>query len=68
MPDKTILVTNSSTLLPSAEYTGRPSKYLALHFANSIWQNNTAEMMGHSQTDKKYVTKLYNLQKIIWYN
>ena len=36
--EKTILVTNSSTMLPSsfAKYTGRPEKYLALHFANSI--------------------------------
>lgn len=56
MPEKTILVTNSSTLLPSAfaEYTGRPEKYLALHFANEIWKNNTAEVMGHPKTDEKY--------------
>ena len=52
MPEKTILLTNSSTLLPStfAEYTGRPEKYLALHFANTIWKNNTAEVMGHPGT------------------
>ena len=52
MPDKTILVTNSSTLLPSmfAEATGRPEQYLALHFANEIWRNNTAEVMGHAGT------------------
>ncbi len=56
MPQKTILVTNSSTLLPSmfAKYTGRPDKYLSLHFANSIWKNNTAEIMCQDQTDKKY--------------
>ena len=56
MPEKTVLVTNSSTLLPStfAKYTGRPEKYLSLHFANTIWKNNTAEIMGHSKTDKKY--------------
>ncbi|MDO5825261.1 MAG: 3-hydroxyacyl-CoA dehydrogenase [Methanosphaera sp.] len=55
LPEKTILVTNSSTLLPSAfaKYTGRPEKYLALHFANEIWRNNTAEVMGHPQTDQK---------------
>ena len=49
----TILCTNSSTLLPSmfAEYTGRPEKYCALHFANTIWKNNTAEVMGHPGTD-----------------
>ena len=49
LAEKTILCTNTSTLLPSmfAEYTGRPEKYCALHFANTIWKNNTAEVMGH---------------------
>lgn len=56
MDEKTVLVTNSSTLLPSkfAKYTGRPEKYLSLHFANSIWKNNTAEVMAQSKTDSKY--------------
>lgn len=56
LPAKTILVTNSSTLLPStfAKYTGRPDKYLSLHFANSIWSHNTAEVMAQPLTDKKY--------------
>lgn len=51
--EKTILCTNSSTLLPStfAQYTGRPEKYMALHFANEIWNYNTAECMGHEGTD-----------------
>ena len=55
LPEKTILVTNSSTLLPStfAPFTGRPGKYLSLHFANSIWKNNTAEVMAHSQTSQE---------------
>lgn len=55
MPAKTILCTNSSTLLPStfAKYTGRPDKYLSLHFANSIWKNNTAEVMAQDQTSKE---------------
>ena len=54
LPEKTVLVTNSSTMLPStfAEYTGRPEKFLALHFANNIWKNNTAEIMGHDKTGK----------------
>ena len=53
LPEKTILCTNSSTLLPSmfADHTGRPEKYCALHFANTIWKNNTAEVMGHPGTD-----------------
>ncbi len=54
LPEKTILVTNSSTLLPSqfSKYTGRPEKYLALHFANSIWKNNTAEIMAQPRTSQ----------------
>lgn len=53
-PEKTVFATNSSTLLPSqfAEATGRPEKFLALHFANEIWKNNTAEVMKHSGTDE----------------
>lgn len=54
MPAKTILCTNSSTLLPSqfAEATGRPEKYLSMHFANQIWRFNTAEIMKHEKTDE----------------
>ena len=52
MPAKTLLMTNSSTLLPSqfAKFTGRPEKYLSLHFANAIWKNNTAEVMAQPET------------------
>lgn len=52
LPEKTILASNSSTLLPSqfAKVTRRPDKYASLHFANSIWKNNTAEVMGHDGT------------------
>lgn len=37
-PEKTDFATNSSTMLPSqfAAYTGRPAKFVALHFANDI--------------------------------
>ena len=60
LSDKTVIVTNSSTLLPSmfAKYTGRPEKYLSLHFANSIWKNNTAEVMAHDGTDEKYFNEI----------
>ncbi|MBC6498244.1 hypothetical protein H7R52_01990 [Weissella confusa] len=49
---ETVVATNSSTLLPSAfaEATGRPEKFLAYHFANEIWKNNTAEIMPHPGT------------------
>ncbi len=52
-PQKAIFASNSSTLLPSqfATVTGRPERFLALHFANEIWKHNTAEIMGHPGTD-----------------
>lgn len=59
MPEKTIIVTNSSSLLPSqfAKDTGRPDRYLALHFANSIWKHNVAEVMVQAQTsDQSFAT------------
>lgn len=67
LPDKTVIVTNSSTLLPSqfAQYTGRPEKYLALHFANTIWKNNTGEVMGHSGTEEKYYNMIVEFAEAI---
>lgn len=67
LPEKTIVVTNSSTMLPSklAKYTGRPDKFLALHFANSIWKNNTAEVMMHPKTDEKYFNEVMEFAKSI---
>jgi 3-hydroxyacyl-CoA dehydrogenase len=52
-PQRTVFATNTSTLLPSllADATGRPDRFLALHFANNIWRQNTAEVMGHPATD-----------------
>jgi len=52
----TVITTNTSQLLPSffAEDTGRPEKFLALHFANDIYRCNIAEVMGHAGTDQKY--------------
>jgi len=52
-PAKTIFATNSSTLLPSdmKDFTGRPDRFLAMHFANMIWKLNTAEIMGTPDTD-----------------
>ena len=60
LEEKTILVTNSSTLLPSlfADSTGRPEKYLAFHFAIYIWVNNIVEIMAHDRTDKKYFDEM----------
>ncbi|WP_226646860.1 3-hydroxyacyl-CoA dehydrogenase [Mesobacillus subterraneus] len=66
-PEKTVFATNTSTLLPSqfAEATGRPEKFLALHFANEIWKNNTAEVMMHPGTDKAVFDDLLEFAKAI---
>ena len=66
-PEKTIFTTNSSTLLPSqyAEETGRPEKFLALHFANWIWDANIGEVMGHATTDPKYFDRIIEFSKEI---
>lgn len=52
-PEKTIFTTNSSTITPSEIVIAvdRPDKFLALHFANGIWDANVAEVMGHPGTD-----------------
>ncbi len=64
---KTIIATNSSTMLPStfAVYTGRPEKYLAIHFANSIWKNNTAEIMAQPKTSTKTFNAAMKIAKSI---
>lgn len=67
LPEDAIIATNSSTMLPStfASYTGRPQKYLALHFANEIWRFNTAEIMGHAGTDQKYYDQVVEFARAI---
>ncbi len=66
-PEKTIFATNSSTLLPSqfADATGRPEKFLALHFANRIWKNTTAEVMKHPGTDQTVFQDVIEFAKTI---
>ena len=60
LDEKTVVVTNSSTLLPSklAKHTGRADRFLSLHFANSIWRNNIAEVMAQGYTSKKYMDEV----------
>ena len=67
LPEKTVVVTNSSTLLPSvlSKNLDQPDRFLALHFANYIWKNNTAEVMGHEKTDEKYFNELVEFAKSI---
>ncbi|HEY1105789.1 MAG TPA: 3-hydroxyacyl-CoA dehydrogenase [Agromyces sp.] len=66
-PERTIFATNSSTLLPSAiaDATGRPDRFLALHFANRIWAHNTAEIMGTPATDPAVYATVVEFAKAI---
>ena len=66
-PEKTIFATNTSTLLPSmfAAVTGRPEKFLSLHFANEIWKHNTAEIMGHATTNPEVFQDVVDFAKNI---
>ncbi|MFG1772419.1 3-hydroxyacyl-CoA dehydrogenase [Nocardia salmonicida] len=66
-PERTVFATNSSTLLPSdiVDYTGRPDRFLALHFANHVWKFNTAEVMGTEQTDPAVFAAVAQFAKAI---
>jgi len=66
-PEKTIFTTNSSLMVPSqyAAETGRQDKFLALHFANPIWEANIAEIMGHPGTDKNIFDEVVVFSKAI---
>ncbi|MFT8359024.1 3-hydroxyacyl-CoA dehydrogenase [Bifidobacterium aquikefiri] len=66
-PEHAILATNSSTLLPStlAPSTGRQDRFIALHFANTIWIHNTAEIMGTDQTSRQTKDKVIEFAKNI---
>lgn len=67
LKDEAILVTNSSTLLPSMfrEYTGREDKFLSLHFANNIHRQNLAEVMRHDRTSDEAFEAVVEFAKTI---
>jgi 3-hydroxyacyl-CoA dehydrogenase len=66
-PERTIFTTNTSTLLPSqlADASGRPRQFLALHFANEIWDRNIGEVMGHPGTDPAVYERVVEFAKQI---
>ena len=63
----TIVVSNSSTMLPSklVKYLDNKENFLALHFANSIWKNNIVEVMMHKGTNEKYFEEVIDFAKSI---
>ena len=66
-PENTIFTSNSSTYVPStfASDTGRPDKFLNMHFANQIWLMNTAEIMGTDQTDPDIYNQIVSFAREI---
>lgn len=65
--EKTIFASNSSTMIPSqlVEFTGRPERYLHLHFANEIWKLNIAEIMKHERTSPEVFDEVIEFAKAI---
>ena len=55
-PERTIFTTNTSTLLPSkiADATGRPEKFIALHF-HDVSLTNVVDIMPHPGTSKETI-------------
>jgi 3-hydroxybutyryl-CoA dehydrogenase len=45
--------------------TGRPDRFLALHFANHIWVNNMAEVMSSPNTDPRVYQRVLAFAKEI---
>jgi len=67
LEDKTIVATNSSSMVPSMfrDHVKNPKRYLAIHFANNIWRNNMVEIMGHDGTDPAAFEKVVEFAKDI---
>lgn len=55
-PERTIFTTNTSTLMPSmfAEATGRPDRFLALHY-HDVTVTNVVDIMPHPGTSKESI-------------
>jgi 3-hydroxybutyryl-CoA dehydrogenase len=59
-PPEAILVTNTSTFLPSmfTEFVAEQERYLALHFHSNVWKANIVDIMGHSKTSVESIEKV----------
>lgn len=56
-PPHTIFTTNTSTFVPSqfAEATGRPDRFLAMHFYQLVWKNRLTDIMPHPGTSPETI-------------
>lgn len=65
LADKTIVATNSSSMVPSQfrDFVKNPQRYLAIHFANNIWRSNTAELWGMTEPIRPPLMQRLTLQR-----
>ncbi len=63
----TIITTNSSTIKPSRlkNFVKHPERFLAMHFANPVWDAGIVEIMGHSTTNKEIFEKIVKFSEEI---
>jgi 3-hydroxybutyryl-CoA dehydrogenase len=63
----TIFATNSSSLTPSmlADATGRPERFLALHFHKTVWMTGVVDVMGHPGTAPEVVSQVTDFARSI---
>lgn len=56
-PEHTIFATNTSTLLPSmfSQISGRPDRFIALHFHTYVWTSNVVDIMPHAATSQETI-------------
>ncbi len=67
LPDHTIVASNSSTFVPSqlVKLTDFPERFLHMHFANHIWKQNVAEIVGTDKTDPAVKDAAINFTRAI---
>ncbi len=67
LPDHTIVASNSSTFVPSqlVKLTDFPERFLHMHFANHIWKQNVAEIVGTDKTDPAVKNAAINFTRAI---
>ncbi|MDT8273587.1 MAG: 3-hydroxyacyl-CoA dehydrogenase [Desulfomonilia bacterium] len=65
-PERTIFTTNTSTLVPSmfAKDTGRPEKFVALHF-HDVRISNVVDVMPHPGAAQEVVTLVHDFARSI---
>lgn len=66
-PSRTIFTTNTPMLVPSlmARATGRPKRFLALHFHQPAWVGNVADIMPHPGTSSEVLALVRDFAKSI---